>query len=211
MPIDEKQICEVLRKRLIEPLPGKDAHVLMKPEGRGLLLPETSNPRLSAVLLLLYVDEGVLKITLIKRAVYDGIHSGQFAFPGGKKEPIDRNLLQTALREANEEVGVHISDVNILGELSPLYIPVSNMLVHPWVGFHRAKPIFVKQEKEVQQVLPLDLSMFLDGSVIAQSLFEGANYRVEAPCYQVNGYKIWGATAMILSEFIEIFKQAVPA
>ena len=198
---------KAIEKRLHEPLPGKEAHAVMRPEGRELEMMSDAEPRKSAVLVLLFSENENLKITLIKRAEYDGIHSGQLAFPGGKQEPTDQSLRETALREAYEEVGVHESDIDILGKLSTLYIPISNMEVHPFVGMHKNKPIFVKQDKEVQQVLIPNLNDFLDYSHIRTDIFEGLNYKVQAPCYTLNNFKVWGATAMIMSEFVQIFKE----
>lgn len=208
MQLAEDILIEQLKKRLYKPLPGTKAHAAMCPVGRGLERLNGSNPRKSAVLILLYCLNGILKTTLIKRSEYDGIHSGQLAFPGGKQDAADSSLKETALREAFEEVGVHENDVDILGKLTTLYIPVSNMEVHPFVGFHKSKPIFVRQEKEVQQILSPDFQNFVNHASIKKAIFEGASYKIEAPCYTLNGFKVWGATAMIMSEFVQIYIEA---
>ncbi len=185
-------------------LPGKRAQKTMMPEGRELNPGNDEPARLSAVLMMVYRSGEEWKLVMIKRAEYDGVHSGQIAFPGGKKEETDKNLLQTALRESEEEVGIHHSDVEIIGKISPLYIPVSNMCVHPYIGYLISKPVFVKQDKEVQSVLSIPLKKLLSEETRTKAIFQGANYKIEAPCYQVNDYKIWGASAMILSEFVSV-------
>ncbi|MDA3866742.1 MAG: CoA pyrophosphatase [Salinivirgaceae bacterium] len=209
MQIDTDNIIQRLAGALNGELPGKNAHKIMMPQGRNLEPLAKTEPRLSAVLLLLHIDSDALYITMIKRAEYDGVHSGQIAFPGGKKEEYDDNLRMTALRETYEEVGVRQEDVKMIGKLTPLYIPVSNMCVHPWVGFHRNIPLFVKQDKEVQQILSLPLGGLIENNAIETDIFEGINYRIEAPCYKINGYKVWGASAMILNEFIEIWRNSI--
>ncbi len=187
-------------------LPGKNAQKQMLPKGR-LLQPENDTPaRLSAVLIMVYRSANNWKLVMIQRAEYDGVHSGQIAFPGGKKEPDDKNLLHTALRESEEEIGVHHADIETIGKLSPLFIPVSNMCVHPYMGFMKNEPVFVKQDKEVQRVITIPLEKLLHKETQTNAVFQGANYQIEAPCYSINGYKIWGASAMILSEFISILK-----
>jgi 8-oxo-dGTP pyrophosphatase MutT (NUDIX family) len=206
MSIDSKIFLENLIKKLQMELPGSEAHEIMKPGGRVLRPANSIKPRQSAVLILLYEKNDELELIMIKRAEYDGVHSGQIAFPGGKKESTDSDLMETAYRETAEEVGLHHSEIDILGKLSPLWIPVSNMCVHPFVGYYKADPIFVIQEKEVQKVLTFPLHELLKEETITKSIFSGKKYSIEAPCYKVNGEKIWGASAMILSELITILK-----
>lgn len=206
MSIDSKELINLIEHEIKE-LPGREAHRLMSPRHRVLKPDKDQKPRQSAILILLYPKNDSTQIVMIKRAEYDGVHSGQIAFPGGKKEPGDNDLLDTALRETFEEIGLRRNDIRIIGKLSPLFIPVSNMCVHPWVGFYNNQPVFVKQDKEVQQVLSVSLDQLLENESITQSVFSGAHYQVEAPCYFVNGLRIWGASAMILSEFITILKR----
>ena len=152
MSISTENIVKELRSKLKNELPGSTAHKIMKPGGRVLRPENGEDPRQSAVMILIYEKEDEPQIIMIKRAEYDGVHSGQIAFPGGKKEKNDTELIETAFRETFEEVGLRKENIDIIGKLSPLWIPVSNMCVHPFVGYYSMKPIFVIQEKEVQQV-----------------------------------------------------------
>ncbi|PLX16767.1 MAG: coenzyme A pyrophosphatase [Salinivirgaceae bacterium] len=206
MSIDTEKYLKNLKEKLQMELPGSAAHEIMKPGGRVLRPDNDIRPRQSAVLILLYEKNDELELIMIKRAEYDGVHSGQIAFPGGKKESNDNDLMETAFRETKEEVGLNRTQIDIMGKLSPLWIPVSNMCVHPYVGFYNADPIFVIQEKEVQKVLTFPLKELLKEKTITKSIFSGRKYSIEAPCYKVNGEKIWGASAMILSELITILK-----
>lgn len=204
MPINTNKLIALIKEEIQKQLPGREAHQLMSPRHRVLNPTNEQKPRPSAVLIMLYPKNSDTHIVMIKRAEYDGVHSGQIAFPGGKKDKNDKDLLDTALRETFEEIGVRRNDLDIIGKLSPLFIPVSNMCVHPWIGFYKDRPVFVKQDKEVQQVLSIPLIKLLEEEAITQSIFSGQKYEVEAPCYHVDGLRIWGASAMILSEFLAI-------
>ncbi len=206
MSLDSETLITLIEDE-IQQLPGHEAHRLMSPKQRVLKPNEDQKPRQSAVLILLYPEGSGIQVVMIERAEYDGVHSGQIAFPGGKKDRNDNDLLDTALRETFEEIGIRRNDIRIVGKLSPLFIPVSNMCVHPWVGFYNNRPVFVKQDKEVQQVLTISLNQLLSKEAITQAVFSGEHYQIEAPCYNVNGLRIWGASAMILSEFLTILKR----
>lgn len=206
MSINTINIVKELKEKLQQELPGSAAHEIMKPGGRVLHPDNGRTPRQSAVFILLFEKNNELEIVMIKRADYEGVHSGQIAFPGGKMESKDNNLIDTAYRETFEEVGLRNNNIEVLGKLSPLWIPVSNMCVHPYVGFYKADPIFVIQEKEVQKVLTFKLQELLKEETITKSIFTGKKYSIEAPCYQVDGQRIWGASAMILSELLTLIK-----
>jgi 8-oxo-dGTP pyrophosphatase MutT (NUDIX family) len=206
MSVSTENILKKLREKLNNELPGSSAHEIMKPGDRVLRPDNEAKPRQSAILILFYEKNEALQIIMIKRAEYDGVHSGQIAFPGGKKEKADENLIETAYRETFEEVGLRSEDIDVLGKLSPLWIPVSNMCVHPYVGIYKNNPIFVIQEKEVQKVLTFSLDELLSDEVITKAIFTGRKYSIEAPCYEIGGEKIWGASAMILSELLTILK-----
>ena len=201
--IDTKQ-TELLRSRLALPLPGLDAQARMAPmarvdEMKKRTIPE--NARKSAVLILFYPGKGGVQFPLIKRNVYKGVHSGQISLPGGTWEEADGDLLYTALREANEEVGVASDDVEILGPLSQLYIPPSNFMVQPYVGISRRRPDFVPNPAEVAQLIEAPLSHFRDSRYAVQSKIKhstGAMFDV--PSFNIFGHVVWGATAMMLSE-----------
>lgn len=199
-------LCEYLKH---EKLPGLDAHKKMAPEGRfddlnGL--GANSGGVKSAVLLLLYKENMDFHVVFIKRATYNGHHSGQIAFPGGKYETMDKNLIETALREANEEIGVSKQSIQIIGALSDIYIPHSNYLVSPYVGYTNSLPQYTINKGEVEQIITISLSKFMDYNCQSTMHFEIRENMVNAPCWIINNTCIWGATAMIMAEFLEIFK-----
>ncbi len=204
-------LVSCLERRLKEPLPGAIAHVKMAPEPidrRRFLNNLPSNVRNSGVLILFYPDGDEVFFPLIKRHEYPGIHSGQMALPGGKMEEADENVIQTALREAEEEIGVDRQEVRVLGKLSDLYIPVSNFLVSPIVGFVEERPGFVPDPTEVYRVVPVDLDLLSDPLTrkITQKTLGDAR-EMDIPYFSIDGEIVWGATAMILSELMEILPE----
>jgi 8-oxo-dGTP pyrophosphatase MutT (NUDIX family) len=147
-------------------------------------------------------------LLLILRKTYNGIHSNQIGFPGGKYEKGDRDLSFTALRETEEEVGVPRDQVLIIKALSKVYIPPSNFDVQPFVGlYHRPGP-FVLEEAEVAALVEVSLDDFLDDAkIFAQKLSTSYAREIEVPAFHLNGHTVWGATAMMLSEIKELLKQ----
>jgi 8-oxo-dGTP pyrophosphatase MutT (NUDIX family) len=204
-------LVQNLEKRLLLPLPGLESQLLMA--GRRRLkypfrngVPESAKP--SGVLLLLYFRDARISFVLMRRPDYSGVHSGQISLPGGKREPGDRDLCQTALREAKEEVGIDPAQVNVLGTLTPLYIPPSNYIVTPVLGWSSEAPQFNRDPREVEEIIEVGLEDFLDDRSIQSKkirLFPGV--APSFPCYLINDSVIWGATAMILSEFRAILKE----
>jgi 8-oxo-dGTP pyrophosphatase MutT (NUDIX family) len=193
---------------LHKPLPGKNAQIKMAPVVHlNRFSMDASNARKGGVLLLLSYQNDELHVTLIKRVEDGGAHSGQISFPGGKSEDFDTDIVGTAMRETFEEVGIEPEKVDILGSLSSLYIPVSNYLVFPAVGFIADKPRFVADPNEVDKILNIPLEYFLSERYIKTQKINARNYIIDAPCYQINGYTIWGATAMIMSEFVDIVRR----
>jgi len=196
---------EQLQILLQQPLPGEVAQYRMAPAYRPKLSKDeiaALQPKISGVLLLLYEKNNQYHIVLTERKKYDGVHSGQMSFPGGKKEANDEDLTATALRETQEEIGVGPEYIQLLGKLSELYIPPSNFLVYPTVGYARELPPFVPEKKEVETIVEVPLSHLLHPANInlAQEIrLPGTTVRV--PAYNFNGHIIWGATAIILSEF----------
>lgn len=197
-----------LKNNLLTSLPGQSAQEKLEPISRKRFNPfpdPTKPPRESAVLILLFPENGGLSTAFIKRNEYDGVHSGQVAFPGGKKEFSDENHSFTALREANEEIGITPEDVIIIGNLSVIYIPPSNFNVQPVVGWLPYTPKFLIDPSEVSMVFSVPLKEILMKENIHKktiTLRDGSN--IEAPCYIFSNQVIWGATSMILSEFIEV-------
>ena len=199
-----------LKYKLAEKLPGIDSHIKMAPEHRAEELfkinPDDLNPRLSAVLIILFHEDGKLKIVFIRRSEYVGIHSGQIAFPGGRYEESDKELKTTARREVEEEIGIKTETVDILGHLTDLYIPPSNFMVRAFVGYVNEKPVFNINEREVQEVLVLNYEHFKHPDVIKVREFKTHNSTrlTKAPYFDVEGAIIWGATAMILTELLDL-------
>jgi 8-oxo-dGTP pyrophosphatase MutT (NUDIX family) len=159
------------------------------------------------VLILLYPHLNSLFTVFIKRPDYPGIHGGQISLPGGKMEVNDSDVAFTALREAGEEIGINRQEVEILGFLTPLFIPVSNMLVSPVIGYTPERPLFQPQPGEVDILIETDIEEFLKPEVVQDKITIIRFTRAFVPCYNINGHHIWGATAMIISEFTELFRR----
>jgi len=212
--ITGKKLVEELKIRLQQDLPGEDAQYRMAPSYRPRLTWDeihAQKPRLGGVMLLLYEKAGELNIVFTQRKQYIGVHSGQMSFPGGKKDEDDADLTATAIRETYEEVGISREKIAILGNLSELYIPPSNFLVFPVVGFAADIGAFVPQKEEVEKIVEIPLSFFLDKTNINLNteikLFNGAV--VYVPAYVYEQHIIWGATAIMLSEFTFIVEELI--
>lgn len=168
---------------------------------------KANNPRKAAVLALFYPNENEeTTFILTERANYKGTHSAQISFPGGKLDKIDNNLEETALREAFEEVGVLSNNVEVIRELTDVYIPPSNFLATPFIGFIEEKPVFVTNY-EVETTIEVLLDDLLnESSLTTVNLTTSYMRNADVPCFKLNGYIVWGATAMMLSEIKELLK-----
>ncbi|RYD97794.1 MAG: CoA pyrophosphatase [Sphingobacteriales bacterium] len=193
-----------LAQKLVEPLPGSTAHERMLPAFRAVnSLNVSDDARESGVLLLLYPDQQRTHLVLIQRSNDGGSHSGQIALPGGKREMSDRDIVHTALREANEEISLDPENVEIAGQLSPLFVSVSNFLIRPVIAFAAAKPQLHKSDYEVARILYADLEDLFASRKTERIIIpsKGDNMFWEAPVYKLDAATVvWGATAMILSE-----------
>jgi 8-oxo-dGTP pyrophosphatase MutT (NUDIX family) len=192
-----------LELELTRPLPGVEAQLRMAPDMRR---PEPGDLPLrnGGVLILVYPHRDKLSTVLIKRTEYDGIHSGQVSFPGGMYEEEDGSLLNTALREAREETGIEISSVRVIGPLTPLHIPVSNVIVHAFVGVTHSRPKFNHDPVEVQYLIEESIHKLLNKANQKTKIMLIAGKEVIVPYFDMMGDHVWGATAMILSEFLEV-------
>ncbi len=190
------------RAELLGSLPGEEAQNRMAPSFRGDFS-HVSDPTRAAVMALMYPSAGKIHMVFIKRNEYDGPHSAQVSFPGGAWENGDRNLQQTAIRETREELGIS-GELEILGALTDLHIPVSNFLVTPFVGWMDETPVFKPDPTEVQYVIEAPLQSLLSSSNMEMELMVRHNLAIQAPCYKIGKEKIWGATAMMLSEILEL-------
>lgn len=201
-----------VKRLLLKPLPGIEAQLRMAPEGRigKDYNPQPEDARCGAVLILLYPGADGLSIPLIKRPEGHSVHSGQIGLPGGGYEAPEHFPVETALRETEEEIGICAEMVEVLGFLSPLYIPPSNYTITPVVGALReSHPRYLPEPGEVVAVLPLRIDV-LEESQKTTNVF-GSRGPVVAPAYHVGEHVVWGATAMILSEYLVVHSQILKA
>jgi len=207
-----QQFVNELQRDLLAPLPGRAAQYQMAPRPRSGDLPYDQTPedaRRSGVLILFYPEESEqgqeeIYLPLILRPTYDGVHSGQVGFPGGGREEVDADLIATALRETHEEIGVESTAVQVLGQLSPLYIFASNHLVYPTVAWMDHKPIFRPDPYEVAMVIELPLCELLNPANLRSERWQLRDRAAEVPFYYIKQQTIWGATAMMLSELLTL-------
>lgn len=201
---------DLLKQKLTQSRPGLKSHLKMAPEHRAEELmavrDKDFNPKLSAVLIILFREDGHFKIVFIRRSEYVGIHSGQIAFPGGRYEDSDADLQFTAIREVREEIGVPDDNLEILGSLTDLYVPPSNFLVRAYVAYAHQRPVYQKNDREVQEIIEFNLEDFYHKDIIRRKDFQAHNSLkiTNAPYYEINGVIIWGATAMMMAELLEI-------
>ena len=199
-----------LHQRLVdEALPGLDAHYRMAhPIRMADRMRNFQVKREAAVLITLFEkNPNDFHVIFIKRGSGDAEdkHAGQIAFPGGKKEDGDKDMMFTALRETQEEINLDITTLDVLGSLTPLFISVSKFLVHPFVGYLYEPPVLKRQEEEIEDIFELPLSAFRVAEARQKTQIQLANNITlnHVPCFQVNGHIIWGATAMIMNELLE--------
>ncbi len=194
------------KKQLEILLPGSASHVKMLPPGRALMLPpEQNNYHDSAVLILLFPIKEKIHVCLIRRPSTMKNHAGQIAFPGGRREKEDADLVQTALREAQEEIGIAADAVEILGQLSTVYVQISDFLITPMVGWLEESPEVVIDSSEVDEVIFIPLGHFADSANRCEREMDTRTGRIKVPGYEIYDCFIWGATAMMVAELVDIF------
>lgn len=201
---------EYLQKRLQQPLPGEQAQLRMAHAFRRKLWPAPAEAKDAGVLICFFPKNDEWHLVLIERSStnINDRHAGQISFPGGKKDLSDRDILDCALRECYEEVGIQIDPKDCLGMLTPLYIPVSNFLVHPVIAYQSQPPRFKPQPEEVVEIIELPFSHFFDSNNLRHTdILLGSQVQInDVPYFDAKGKKIWGATAMILSELMDLFE-----
>lgn len=190
-------------------LPGEKSHLAFMPL-RGSSMEQIRQGitfRDAAVAIILFHDEaGKLCTIVTRRQEYDGSHSGQISFPGGKKELDDTNLLETAIRECYEEIGVHAKNFELLKELTPLFVPVSQFLITPYVFYSSHKSFdYMRSEREVAAIYELDLLALYESEVVRIDIPIQADLTMKnVPHFKQGDILIWGATALILNELKDI-------
>jgi len=200
-----------LKARLQKPLPGIQAHKDMAPPDRfpkNYTKTFPDNARIASVLILLYPNENKnLKFPLMLRSNDGTVHGGQISLPGGKRDFSDSDNIDTALRETEEEIGVSVSRSNVLGSLSPIYIPPSNFFVYPFVAAIDEKPHFIPDAKEVAEIFEGDVFKLQQKTTLKRKFIDYKQKRISMPFYDLEGRMVWGATAMILKEFNMIWEE----
>jgi 8-oxo-dGTP pyrophosphatase MutT (NUDIX family) len=200
----------ILKTEILKGLPGTEVQWQMASSDRFVRNFPTipgKDARIAAVMILLYPENGSIHTVFMQRPDYDGVHGGQISFPGGKKEPEDEDVIRTALREAHEETGIDPGKVEVIGSLTPLFIPVSNMIVTPVVGGMIEKPVYNYRSEEVVFLIDADMNRFLDPSIVRSKPFEIRGELLDVKYFDYENHTIWGATAMILNELLTIIKR----
>jgi 8-oxo-dGTP pyrophosphatase MutT (NUDIX family) len=191
-----------------QPLPGHEEIVQkMSPNRLRLKAEPNESTRRSAVLLMCYPKGEEVFLPLILRPQYDGVHGGQMAFPGGRVEFKDKDIQATALREAQEEIGIKASDVKVISNLTELFIPPSNMYCQPVLGYMSYRPDFYPDEREVAGIFEVAISEILDPTIVQIRTVEARGYKFETPCFVIQEQVVWGATALMIAELVEILRK----
>ena len=198
-------LIENIIEKLKQPLPGLSAHLELAPYRNEIELDfKNKNPKIASTLLLFYPKDGETFFCLIERQEYEGTHSNQISFPGGKNES-GESMKETALRETNEEIGVDPISINIIGELTQVFVPPSNFLIHPFVGYCDFTPDFKASEREVKRIIEVNIKDLFKKDVIRikKMSFKKSSRNVdfEVPYLDLNNKIVWGATSIILNEF----------
>ena len=206
------KLAQKLQIRLINNLPGKDEQWRMRvTSDKSYNFDNTEEDAIqSAVLILLYEENGVICFTLTERTQTVEHHRGQISLPGGAREA-DEKLSSTAIRETQEEIGIYAEDVDIIGALSPLFVPVTGFIINPFVGIINANFEPQPAPEEVETVISVHVNELLNDDNELQEKRNLRGYDMNIPYFLLSGHKVWGATAMILSEFKTVLKEAMDA
>ena len=195
---------------MARPLPGITSQLKMASMRRiikdgKIVIPD--DVRKGGVLILFYPADSKIYMVFIKRTEYPGVHSGQISFPGGGWELSDKDIVETALREAEEEIGINRNSVVPIAKLTDLFIPPSNFLVTPIVGYTNERPDFIPDPEEVDRILEVPLDKLLDETnILEKEITIFPELSLNVPCFYVDGNVIWGATAMMLHELIDVIR-----
>jgi 8-oxo-dGTP pyrophosphatase MutT (NUDIX family) len=215
-----KDLKRIIPKLKLSNLNSKTSQIKLAPSFRKEFIKLNSNKLLNsnkaAVIAALYEDDNKVRLILILRNTYNGVHSNQIGFPGGRVEDYDKTLFDTAIRETYEEIGVRVQKNELIRELHEIYIPPSNFNVYPFLVILNHPPSFVKDDKEVKEVITIDLESLLNCKItqtqipIPEKLNElNIQNDVEVPAFKLAGYNVWGATAMMLSEIRDLINDVI--
>lgn len=206
-----QEFLEFVPKLVAVSLPATEAHFKMAPLERIQFLEnldkESLKPKIAAVLMLIYPKDNDSHLALIVRNAYNGVHSSQVAFPGGKHESFDSNFEATAIRETHEEIGIHPDKMKVIKSFTHLYIPPSNFMVYPFLGICKEEIEFIPDPKEVVSIIELPLTELLsDELVISTEIKTSYAELINTPAFKIKDHIVWGATAMMLSELKDVLK-----
>ena len=212
--MDFQEFLEYVPKLMTAELPAEVSHIKMAPLERIESLKNfdigLKNPKIAAVMMLFYPKNGITHLVLIVRNSYKGVHSAQIAFPGGKYEPQDEIFENTALRETHEEVGIHPDSMEIIKTFTPMYIPPSDFMVHPFLGISKEEIVFIPDPKEVANIIELPLAVFLSDTIITDTKLSTSYANdITVPAFKIEEHIVWGATAMMLSELKDVLKNVL--
>lgn len=187
------------------------SHLKMAPPFRKHLLELTKtnyyNSKKAGVTILFHPNNDKVYFTLILRNKYKGVHSNQIGLPGGRFENGDKDIFQTALRETNEEIGVHSKKITLIKKLNNVYVPPSNYDIFPFMVYTADKANFIIDKNEVQGVINIEIDQLINSKIVKRKGSQISNRQIDVlvPAYRFSGHYVWGATAMILSEVKDIF------
>ena len=215
-----KDLKRIIPKLKLSNLNSKTSQIKLAPSFRKEFIKLNSNKLLNskkaAVIAALYEDDNKVRLILILRNTYNGVHSNQIGFPGGRVEDYDKTLFDTAIRETYEEIGVRVQKNELIRELHEIYIPPSNFNVYPFLVILNHPPFFVKDDKEVKEVITIDLESLLNCKITLTQIPIPAKLNelniqndVEVPSFKLAGYNVWGATAMMLSEIRDLINDVI--
>jgi 8-oxo-dGTP pyrophosphatase MutT (NUDIX family) len=212
--MDFQEFLEYVPKLMTAELPAEVSHIKMAPLERIESLKNfdigIKKPKIAAVMMLFYPKNGITHLVLIVRNSYKGVHSAQIAFPGGKYEAQDEIFENTALRETHEEVGIHPNNMEIIKTFTPMYIPPSDFMVHPFLGISKEEIVFIPDPKEVANIIELPLTVFLSDTIITDTkLTTSYANDISVPAFKIEEHIVWGATAMMLSELKDVLKNVL--
>ena len=212
--MDFQEFLEYVPKLIKAELPAEVSHIKMAPLERIEILKkfdiDIRKPKIAAVMMLFYPKNGITHLVLIVRNSYKGVHSAQIAFPGGKYEDHDEIFENTALRETHEEVGIHPSSMEIIKTFTPMFIPPSDFMVHPFLAICKEEIVFIPDTKEVANIIELPLTVFLSDTIITDAKLNTSYANdITVPAFKIEEHIVWGATAMMLSELKDVLKDVL--